>query len=183
MELWMAWVPAHRGVEPNEAADAAANMARVQGVHTTCVLPTATYYGAQREAQRQGWRHEWAVGHNGRHLWGLQEVPPQKPWFEAVKARRPLICSMIRLRIGHAPTPAHLHRCAGAPNALCTRCGADGAGAAHLVDDCEFTGKMEFNEEMEKIGLEPQLAVMLKHPGEALEALKALLKANPHLRL
>jgi ribonuclease HI len=178
----LAWVPAHKDIEPNEAADAAANEARVQGAAVQLRLPPTVYYQAQARALRLDWQRDWEQGLVGRHLFGVLPRLPCRPWFASADVDRPVLAATTRLRIGHSRTPAHLHRCAGLASPQCTLCGADSATALHLVEECAFVDRAFFVGHMEAVELAPTLEQVLLHPVRSAPALKALLGANPLLR-
>lgn len=175
------WVPAHKGVPPNEAADAAADLAHTEGEETHVTLPPTCFYAAQHQHGLRAWQHAWTTDTKGRHLFGLTPQVGTRPWFSRVEGDRRTLCTLIRLRIGHTAARAHLHRCAGVESPVC-QCGAPAATATHLYEDCLFVDRMGLEEALEEAGLDRSLQAILQQPAKAIPAMAALLAANPTLR-
>lgn len=179
----VSWTPAHRGIPPNEAADAAANLARTEGEVTALGLPPSAFYSAQLRLQREGWQNDWTQAQVGRHLHNLQPLIPVTPWFARSDAERRVITTIIRLRIGHARTPLHLWEKAGAEDHLCPHCGEEMADAAHLIDICLFIDRLAFQAALTELGVEDNLHGVISAPAKAAPAMPLLLRSNPLLRL
>ena len=181
------WIPAHKGIDPNEMADAAANLARGDGIPGIIFFPPSLFYGAQRSVHAAAWKEEWRQAATGRHLYSLCPSPPPRPWFHRAKASRRAISAVIRLRIGHNHTPAHLHRVAGLAHPGCI-CGAEVADAQHIFNQCLFTDRVEFENEVhqleEREGREVPILLqgLLLQPSTLLEVIGPLLAANPTIR-
>ncbi|KAK3932397.1 putative RNA-directed DNA polymerase from transposon X-element [Frankliniella fusca] len=181
------WVPAHVGIQANEDADVAANAARDLAAVRLLALPPGVFYAAQRDAHAVAWAAFWASSPKGRHLHALTPVPSRRAWFRSLNAPRKGITATIRLRVGHARTPAHLHKVAGRQYPDC-QCGAAEADAAHLLIACPFVDRAAFWDALQ--GLDKRfdatsatLPQLLQRPVLLAQALPALLRANHTLTL
>jgi ribonuclease HI len=177
----LAWVPAHKNIFPNEAADQAAAMAHQEGVGVALHLPPSVYYHQHRAVHSQTVQADWNTAPIGRHLFGLMPSFPARPWFQKVRAPRRTITSILRLRIGHAATPAHLARCAGTDSPAC-ECGYPIGDATHLLEHCTFVDRVLFHNELDTADLHHDLKECLSSPVEAAPAFTKLLQQNPQLR-
>ena len=179
-----AWVPAHSGIPPNEAADAAANIARVEGQETELNLPPTAYYQERKQTHIQTSQSSWDdPGAPGRHLQKIEKRAARNSiWFARVDSGRRAVVTLIRWRIGHALTPAYKKRISQQEDAICPRCGEDDADLLHLVDACPFTDRVEYEDHLNRASVGLTLEEDLKNPESAVTAVERLLEVNSHLR-
>ena len=182
-DVQLAWCPAHRGIPPNEAADAAALIARAEINVTPLRLPPSAYYAEQRLSHRAAWQAAWNNARDvGRHLHRLQPIIPSRPWFSKISAPKKTISTLIRWRIGHCATPAHLFRVTEQENDICPRCGHSPADLHHLVQDCTFSDRLQLETILQDQNLHTDLLFILSNPSLSAPAVTAFLQHNPHLR-
>ena len=117
---------------------------------------------------------------NGRHLYGLCPQVPSRPWFQRAAGTRRTLSALIRLRIGHTASPAHLHRCAGLESPAC-QCGEREASAPHLYEECPFIDRVALHEALDAAHIGRLVQDAIKKPEQEAPALEELLRYNPEL--
>ncbi|KAL2077914.1 hypothetical protein ACEWY4_025599 [Coilia grayii] len=115
------WVPAHRGVEGNEAADKLAKDATTAtDVHLVIPLSRSEVKVLIKNNVSKLWQKEWNKEQRGRHLYQVQkQITRNKSGY----AGRQEKVWFSRLRIGHTGLNSSLFRINKHPTDLCDHCG------------------------------------------------------------
>lgn len=132
-----AWIPSHCGIIGNELADKLANEAVECGdlfpyknfSHDLVALPKIYL----KESWDKDWDHTSTV--KGRHYRQIQSAIPIKPWFFKLKLSKRATTVLIRMRLGHTCTPAHLARMKIINDPSCD-CGDDFGDVNHIFFSC-----------------------------------------------
>jgi ribonuclease HI len=135
--LTIEWVPAHRGIPGNEAADAAAKEAHSLPFITIPALPTQDIKHDISRAMSEAWTDYWIQQRNnsrvGNHLALIKQTIKEWPWA-SIPANRKLETAMTRLRIGHSGLNAHMYRMGMTHTPLCD-CGVPET-VEHVLKTC-----------------------------------------------
>ncbi|XP_026331534.1 uncharacterized protein LOC113238898 [Hyposmocoma kahamanoa] len=127
IQVVLAWIPGHSGIQGNETVDILAKNAIQTGclnhyrTYTYDLLPLAT------NDMFSSWSNEWNKIKliKGKYYADIQISIPKKPWFSNLKGFSKSVTSTIcRLRLGHACTPVHLAKLRIRDNSIC-ECGLD----------------------------------------------------------
>lgn len=159
----LVWVPGHAGVVGNDIADTSARQAATSGVPLS-VPPSADDIMAQvRENTKARWQGLWSGRPTVTNLSRLQNKVGTRAWFQGVKAPRALIVTMVRLRLGHNASPAHLARIGVLPTAVCP-CGQAEGTAEHVIMACSRTqaARVQLVQLLQQAGLPTTLDAALK---------------------
>lgn len=125
------WVPAHTGIEGNEAADAEAKKATESETDTIVPLPESLLKKRAKTLMQEQWQQLWDEATTGRPLY---------PYLPKVTENRfiglPWVTTFIT---DHGPFPAYLHRFgkSRSPNCVCGNVG----NASHYMFHCPLTSK------------------------------------------
>ena len=128
----LCWVPAHVGLDGNEAADRAAKEA-IDMERGDVIPPTTDYYPILKENQIKRWQNRWNMEPPGNKLRNVKvDVRPWKP----MKMDRTTEVIMARLRLGHTRiTHCHLMVKPNGPEPMCTSCQTH-LTIQHMLVDC-----------------------------------------------
>lgn len=104
------WVPSHCGIRGNEIADRLANEAVFDGdvhpyknfIHDLANLPKRFIYDSWTKLYLSKSEHK------GKYYYQIQPEIPTKPWFTRMNFGKTVTSIIIRMRLGHTCTPAHL---------------------------------------------------------------------------
>lgn len=128
------FVPGHRGISGNEAADAQARAAH--DLRFKILLPPSPEHilRSLRDSLRDGWATDWRQSvvrtGTGRFLGAIKTSPGFWPWSHLDS--RPVEVALARLRMGHAGVNAHMARFGMRDSDLCD-CGAVETIAHYLL--------------------------------------------------
>lgn len=141
LEVVLAWVPSHSGIEGNEQADAGAKQAIEIGCtsHSGCHSQDLRAYAKTQLTEH--WSQEWNITRlsKGRHYGGIQPNLPVRPWFfKYQKASKTATSTIIRLRLGHICSPSFLAKIRVRDHSLC-ECGLEEGTADHIFFNCPKT--------------------------------------------
>lgn len=141
------WVPSHSGVMGNEKADHLANEAVECGdlypyinyCHDLATLP--------RLYLQDSWNKAWARTSlsKGKYYFAIQPKISLKPWFSKINLNKLATSILIRLRLGHVCSPAHLARLRIIDSPKCD-CGYDTAEVNHILLCCPLYDHSSFYE-------------------------------------
>jgi ribonuclease HI len=124
-EVRIQYVPGHRGIEGNEAADRAANDAHMLGYRT--LTPSSKeeveklLHDRVQASWNQLWMDEVIASGRGRFITLIRDEVGLWPW--ASHSNRSIETALTRLRTGHAGVRAHLARFNLVNSPLCS-CGS-----------------------------------------------------------
>lgn len=138
LEISLAWIPSHTGIQGNEIADTHAKEAIEIGSLDYSHCYFYDLFSSAKSDLDCSWlrQYERSILVKGRHYGDIQPSIPPKPWFyrfrQANKQTTSVIC---RLRIGHTCTPSRLHRWGIVQSPLCP-CGLEEGTADHILLNC-----------------------------------------------
>lgn len=169
------WVPAHRNVALNEAADAAAKLACIEGDPETYQLNSLDISYPGRAKAMQQWQSDWNNGNKGRFCHGIVQSVQTTPWFHGTNLPRREIVILSKFISNHSRIATHLKRNNIIDDDTC-ECGVGVASPNHLLFTCDlyedFRG--ELWRRLIRAGIAPDLEKILK--SKNLELYKCLAK-------
>lgn len=132
------WVPSHCGIVGNEKADRLAN----EAVECGDLFPFKNYCNdlatLPRVYLKEAWDRTWAEDvSKGIYYRRIQPSILPKPWFcrADVKLSKKAISVIIRMRLGHTSTSAHLAKLGIVQSPACA-CGAEMGDINHVLFSC-----------------------------------------------
>ena len=139
-DIAMLWIPSHSGIIGNEEVDRLATSSVAEGIQYSLDLPPGEIRSMLKKLIYKEWQNMWSTtsAEKGRHFFGICPRIPVQPWFEKSKLCRKLIVHIIRLRIGHATTPAYLHRIGRRDNPYCLCDNVSYGDTSHALLGCEL---------------------------------------------
>lgn len=157
------WVPAHRNVTLNEAADAAAKLACKEGEPETYQLNSWDISYPSRVKALHQWQNNWDNGDKGRFCHGILPRVSTTPWFYETEFSRREIVILSKFISNHSRIATHLRRNNIIDDDTC-ECGLGAATPNHLLLTCDlyedFRG--ELWRKIIRTGILPDLEVILK---------------------
>lgn len=157
------WVPAHRNVTLNEAADAAAKLACKEGEPETYQLNSWDISYPSRVKALHQWQNNWDNGDKGRFCHGILPRVSTTPWFYETEFSRREIVILSKFISNHSRIATHLRRNNIIDDDTC-ECGLGAATPNHLLLTCDlyedFRG--ELWRKIIRAGILPDLEVILK---------------------
>lgn len=191
-ETWLAWVPAHKGITPNEMADQAAALARRLGTPLIEPLHHREFHERITADHLEKWQATWdnptKQPPTGRWTHRLHPKITTKAWYtKEPNTPRRVLTTIARIRLGHTHAPAHLHRIGAINNPLCI-CGEEGS-LTHIINNCTFTDRIGYTTILQEDKFPepyniPEVFTAIHQPSNTLiAAFTALFAANPHHKL
>ncbi|XP_049883240.1 uncharacterized protein LOC126378842 [Pectinophora gossypiella] len=132
-----AWIPGHNNIPGNIKADQLANRAVDDGD----MFPYKNYChdlgSLPRVYLRDQWKQSWirSSESKGKYYFSIQRDIPAKPWFFKLKLCKRATSTIIRMRLGHVCSPAHLARLQIIQSDAC-ECGTGVGDINHLFLSC-----------------------------------------------
>lgn len=134
----LAWIPGHCGIEGNETVDNLAKQAIVTGLDDY-----SKYFGRDlrilaKKDLINNWQTLWDRSKyiKGRRFGDIQPQIPSKPWFFKFKKVDKLCTSIIiRSRLGHVCSPAFLAKIRVRDHSIC-ECGLEEGTLDHIFFNC-----------------------------------------------
>lgn len=145
LSISFVWIPGHEGIKGNEFADRLAN----EAIHCGDMHPFTNYSNdlmtLARVHLRKSWDELWSCNtqKKGRHLYSLQPNVPSKPWFSDLDLGKKNTSILIRIRLGHVCTPAHLHKFNIVATNFC-ECGTGIGDINHIFFACPLLDHSSF---------------------------------------
>lgn len=137
-EASLIWIPAHKNIAGNEAADRAAKEASLRGIDTDFLLPASDFRAEWKDRlflELFGWaENRGAV--KGAYFFNHFSLRNRKPWFHNFKFKRKSVVSINRLRSGHTTLAECLfnHNIIDSPLCDCGR----SQSANHIFWQCDL---------------------------------------------
>lgn len=137
----LAWAPAHRGIEGNEAADVLAKQAAICSQWSTIDAewqPIAA--GSTRQAIER-WQNRWRSGDLGRYCHSIIPTVASRSWFTKFvgEIQRPAIRLACRITSNHTCARDHLNRISIVEDPRCHYCRAPMIESVdHLLFECDL---------------------------------------------
>lgn len=151
LSVSFAWVPGHSEIDGNVKADCLANDAVTCGdrfpyknfSHDLIALPSSYLSDA--------WNQLWAESaqKKGKFYYAIQPKVPTKPWFAKLRLGKRATSIIIRMRLGHVCTPAHLARLHIVDSNLC-ECGEIG-DLNHIFLSCPLFSHVSFYNDLSSL--------------------------------
>lgn len=140
-----AWIPGHVGIAGNTKADQLANDA----VRTGDIVPYLNYpqdlVTLSTSYLKESWDRMWCENGQikGRFFFNIQKNISLKPWFSRIDINKTSTSIIIRIRLGHNCTPAHLARIGILQSPVC-ECGYDVGDINHIFFACPLYDRSNF---------------------------------------
>ena len=145
LSVHFAWVPSHKNIEGNEKADRLAN----EAVDCGDIFPYINYChdlaALPKSFLKNSWEQIWEISSQskGKHYKYIQPSIPTKPWFAKMSLTKSSTSIIMRMRLGHVCTPAHLARMHIVNNDMC-ECGTDVGDLNHIFFTCPIYDHVSF---------------------------------------
>lgn len=138
IEVALAWIPGHCGIEGNESVDYYAKQAVEIGLDTYSKGFSRDLRTLAEKNLREKWSEIWNRTRmiKGRHYGDIQPDIPVQPWFFKYKKSSKIVTStIIRSRLGHVCSPVFLAKIRVRDHSLC-ECGLEDGTLDHIFFCC-----------------------------------------------
>ena len=142
VSVHLRWLPAHRGIPGNEAADAAAKRAAQLGKQlrvpeTGLPLPLAKAKAAVHQRTQDQWAHRWEHSAHGHQLRHWQPAPDRRTLSRYSNLTRRQASLLFQKRTGKNPQNAYIYTIGRVDSPGCP-CGAPKQDVNHVLFDCPY---------------------------------------------
>lgn len=139
------WLPSHHNISGNEQADKLAKEAIFCGDIFPYINFSYDLLAKSNLDLRRAWEIDWNNSslRKGKTYKAIQLHIPTKPWFSIMNLGKMATSNMIRMRLGHTCTPAHLARLNILTSSTCV-CGDDIGDINHILFDCPLHDRSSF---------------------------------------
>jgi RNase H len=192
LELELAWVPGHEGVEGNERADEEAKKAAEGECSHERDLPTflkkglktsiSARKGVARKGLRNRWDDQWAKSTRSEKIKRIDEHFDRNSFMKLVRGRNKRAAAVIyQLRSGHAPLNGYLSMMNCAESRACPTCGARSENVLHYLEECHTYDEQRRTMLRDMDPRKRPLAYLLAEE-EGIDALLAYVEATGRLK-
>lgn len=155
------WIPSHCGITGNEISDRLAK----EAVHCGDMYPYKTYSHDLLSLPAVFLSDEWqSYWNNSRLLKGMfysliQPNISHKTWFRKAKLGKTVTSILIRMRLGHVCSPAHLAKLKIVNEPTC-ECGVDIGDVNHIFFSCVLHDRSSFLDDLLSLGVPFPLSIL-----------------------
>lgn len=138
IEVVLAWIPGHCGIQGNVTVDLCAKDAIDSGTLDHYVVFSSDLIPLARQSLSYHWQDHFNMAsvNKGKYYADIQVTVPPKPWFFKFKDINKRTASTVcRLRLGHSCTPVHLAKLHIRDSSVC-ECGLDEGSPDHIFFSC-----------------------------------------------
>lgn len=145
LKISFAWIPSHCGIKGNEIADTLAKEAITCGDVFPFKNYTCDLVNLSQDFLHSSWQSSWTESSQskGKSYSTIQPTIPSKPWFFKIHFAKRVTTCLIRMRLGHVSTPAHLFKFKIVDNPACD-CGAEVCDVNHIFFSCSLNDCSSF---------------------------------------
>lgn len=140
-----AWIPGHCNIEGNDVSDQLAK----EAVHSGDLFPYKNYcqdlLALPKVFMMDAWNALWIESRalKGKYYSGIQTIIPKEPWYRKAKFGKIATSMIIRMRLGHVCSTAHLARLGIVTDPTC-ECGLDIGTVDHIFFNCHRFDRSSF---------------------------------------
>lgn len=137
LQVKLAWIPGHSGIQGNELVDGLAKLAARQGNDSCNTVYCQDLSTVPHALLAQDWNQTWqsSAQFKGKFYHEFQPNIAMKPWFAKLRLPKQISSIISRLRFGHCSSPSHLAKLHILNSAIC-ECGLEDGNIEHILFKC-----------------------------------------------